>query len=459
MDCGDIDADGMDELFGSGESTYISAFDVDLQQLQYAFPTNDVSCFKLIELDGWGAPELVVGKKTPGIEIWETAGRLMERRYVGGGRQATRVCAGDGDGDGRLEVYWGSGSRSTSPDFLHSFDYSLRDLDWESTHFVAPLVGPVIGDLDADGSLEVVCTSWTTGYEGGRLLVFDGQTGELLDLSPPFAEGRIARDVFDLKLRNLDEDPNLEVLVATDYSSQGLIEAYRWTRATGFELCWKNATHPDGSAFHGVDAADIDGDGVVEIVASSGRKDSGADGVRVYVYDFETGQEEWRSQDLSSSFWQETGGIEIADLDGDGDLEFFTFVWAGDLWIFDGATKQVDQVFPGPIHHFALFRGTTPPVLVLSSMDSLEFLQHENGQLVEQRRAGFDWLDGLSIGPDGAIWTAKDGVLSVYRAGSATLWGQTLDFGAGFGKQVAFHPLTNLVFSAGMAGLHGFRIN
>ena len=71
-----------------------------------------------------------------------------------------------------------------------------------------------------------------------------------------------------------------------------------------------------------MDVLDLDGDGDLEIVVT---------GEQLYIYDAATGTQEYKGG----------GGGElqrIADVDNDGVLEIVSATWRGALRIFDGAT-------------------------------------------------------------------------------------------------------------------------
>ena len=76
--------------------------------------------------------------------------------------------------------------------------------------------------------------------------------------TPPGANGRIAYSAIR------DGNPEL-YSIAPDGSSER-------------RLTWTNATRPSGAPFYGVEVADLDGDGTIEILGSGGAAHSGSIG-------------------------------------------------------------------------------------------------------------------------------------------------------------------------------------
>ena len=64
---------------------------------------------------------------------------------------------------------------------------------------------------------------------------------------------------------------------------------------TLFTLKWTNTTRPNGSPFNFVDVVDLDGNGTPEIIAGNTVAHTGSEGVYVYIYDYPSGANPWRS--------------------------------------------------------------------------------------------------------------------------------------------------------------------
>jgi hypothetical protein len=75
-------------------------------------------------------------------------------------------------------------------------------------------------------------TSSDADRHGGRIVVLDPSTLRLRALSQPVADDSV-QGLHDLRLRNVDKDPELEIVVAADRHYDGHIEIYDFTGPTG----------------------------------------------------------------------------------------------------------------------------------------------------------------------------------------------------------------------------------
>src|SRR5262249_12895385 len=111
-----------------------------------------------------------------------------------------------------------------------------------------------------------------------------------------------------------------------------------------FSVVWENLEHPFGSPFTSVEVADVDGDGVLDVVAGGSRAHTGADGVFIHVYDYATQLEKWHSFQLGS-YW--SGITSLAVEHAGGGAPDTLALGEGTLSAFDGVTKAPLQITPG----------------------------------------------------------------------------------------------------------------
>ena len=179
---------------------------------------------------------------------------------------------GDGDGDGRMEMFL----RSSRSEQFRVFENSGGDSFEETGTLPNPSEGldglgdrQVVGDLDGDGSLELLA-----GDEDGDLFIYESIADDtwrntwLERLES--GDSRVLGGPFDT-----DADGRLEFAVAS--LAENLFDPGEavWTLAV-FEAAGDNRYEPRGSveviggasAGNGISSGDFDGDGVPEIAAA-----------------------------------------------------------------------------------------------------------------------------------------------------------------------------------------------
>lgn len=362
LDAGDIDGDGKSELIVAQDWYFVRAFDVDTQLQKWAIPFMDIDAVALRDLDGNGSLELLVGEGQWGeVRVFDPATQAQIDHIPNPDHGVSGLEVADVDGDGAKEILWSAGYSSSGPDHLRIADRVTHAIEYLSPDLVGPVVGVQRGDLDGDGQDELVACTYQSdsGYSAGRILVFDAATLHLRAISDPIIGNAAYAGARDIQLANVDADPQLEIVVGADWLFTGAIEVYDFSSTNQFSVIWTNATRPVGTSFQSVAAADIDGDGNIEIVGGVDLVSSTALGAFVYVYDFNTQQEEWHSP--------HTGGypirrIELADTDQDGVTEIVALnSGSGDVYVFSGATKVLEAQIQGSFTSLGQIKlGPTP---------------------------------------------------------------------------------------------------
>lgn len=457
----DIDGDGRDELIVAEPWYFVWAYDVEKQLPKWSIPaTLDIGAILVTDIDADGVMELLLGDGQWGeIHAYDTVTQLEKWSIRNPEHGVTNIAVADINNDGTTELLWGAGATSTGPDHLYVADWQTGSIVWQNEDLVGPFLGPQIGDLDGDGVPEIVIASFLSeaGYESGRIVVLDSRTLTVRAISPGVAGGPYGwTGIHDLKLRDLDGDGRLEIVVATDWLYDGLIEAYSVSPQNAFTLVWTNATRPTGAPFYSVDVADIDGDGKLEVIGGVGRAHTGASGVYIYAYDLASRAEKWHTLQMGD-LWSQITDLVIADTDGDGAIEVAGMVAAGDVYVFDGATHALEAIIDTRGASLTTFNSASGICLLIGDTSGRASVHAFDGvgyPEVASVSLGSDPLDGLTRASSGAWWVGSGGRLRQFAGGAMTF--QSANYSTGFGRNLGFFPDKQWVLSAGGYGLHGF---
>ena len=305
------------------------------------------------DLHGDGDPDILSGAFYSGTITWHVnqGGSFSSQRVATGFQGVRNVCAEDLDGDGDLDVLacafqigavsWWENTGGTA---------------WTTHTLTDSLPGAnrvCAGDLDADGDLDIVAGSWNHAGTGTDRIIWYENEGSGGFTDHPISESRDR--VSGLATADLDGDGDLDIISA-DFGTSRII----WLEntgdgfiptivASGFMGCHWIWPHDidgdsdvdlagaamqsntvawfenDGSGIflrHIVDdsvlfagcvhVADMDGDGMIDLLASSGG--SGA------LYWWKEGPGGWQRHTITESLDQPLS-VWADDLDGDGDTD------------------------------------------------------------------------------------------------------------------------------------------
>ncbi|MGA1794008.1 MAG: FG-GAP repeat domain-containing protein [Thermoplasmatota archaeon] len=345
--CEDVDSDGrMEILFGSYDGYVVSVeyyagdYSVDWTSPKYG---TRVWGLRAGQFDDDENLEIVIGDGDGQVRVLDGRSKKVEWESETLVRDAHGILLHDLDHDGANELIVGTGFKtdqgwgqvyffkpgSSKPyDTLPPFDSRLRELD--------------VADVDGDGEEElIVCSGVSLGDIRGEgyIRIFDLATKEL-EWKSPDLEGCTE----GLKVIDLEGDGTLEIVVSNGYRyREGWCYIFRYD-GSDYRRVWRSDNL--GPKAYGLDVADIDDDGTLEIVVSN------MDG-HIFVYDGETRQVEWKSRNLGRDIL----GLTIADPDKDGQLEIIAaqggYNGKGDftsgyvtphIYVIDGSTKEIEEV-------------------------------------------------------------------------------------------------------------------
>jgi hypothetical protein len=276
-------------LRGQADAVLAGSVTVNDDDRQYPLRRNGISIpvydsgLVIADLDDDGDSEVLVGSGKSLYELARVGTAYQESWVYPFASRIQGVTAADVDGDGPLEIFYASartvvklggvGRRESARN--SSANVYCRDIEAR--------------DLDADGTVELVCLGSVTEYGSEmRLIVFDAAT---LGVEWQSAEPSLGRT---MALGNVDADAAHEIVTSAGFVFDGASLANQWTYGPGF-----------GDL---VDTGDLDGNGVEEIVGVQGwNAFRGFDAV------------------LKSPIWERTGfdfdAVLVANIDGDAPAE------------------------------------------------------------------------------------------------------------------------------------------
>jgi len=279
------------------------------------------------------------------LKIWSWNGQniTLEKSHNWTG-SLTSVYAGDADGDGKIEVI--TAGRST--DSTSSYT-SLRIWSWDGETLV--LRGSYQGTIAAsvvaigaerDGKPEIITVGNSlSGNQSHKQLSIWQFDGTNLTLKKSIADDRPNTRANSVVAYDLNNDGVTEIVTAGYVNdlknSTGQLSVWQWNNQTlslmgteewrlvdGYALNSAGGTQGNTVAKH-VKVADVDGDGIPEIVTSGFTYDGTKVEGQLRIWNWSGGvlnlekSHEWKNLDIT-----EAASISISDVDADGKKEIVT---------------------------------------------------------------------------------------------------------------------------------------
>ncbi len=260
---------------------------------------------------------------------------------------ARSVYAADVDGDGDLDVLTASLGDDTIA--WYESDGTPADGGWTARDISITADGAVsvhAADVDGDGDLDVLSASFyddaIAWYENDGTPANGGWTARDISIT--------ADSAFSVYAADVDRDGDLDVLSASRNDDTIAWYENDGTPANGGWTARDISTTADSA--HSVYAADVDGDGDLDVLSASRNDDT----IAWYENDGTPSNGDWTARDISTTA-DSASRVYAADVDGDGDMDVLsassgdhTIAWyendgtpADDGWIASDITTTADS--------------------------------------------------------------------------------------------------------------------
>ena len=313
----DMDNDGMEEIIMFPGHDKLYAFDGDTQNQKWIYQGSGDNIDQLLPYD-WdndGNMDIIYSEVNNGITCidattLETKWHIPNWNFGIGG-----LAAGDGDGDGDDELFWATGYEATTPDHFLVYDMEDLTIEFQSTHVDYPFRAIEVADLNDDGEKEIITVSESSNstFSGdGILQIYEIGTHQLLHRGDPFDfSGNTFWYEKDIEVADVDSDGQVEILLTMDYFGDSRILQLN---GTTLEVETEYSVDDSHGQTGAVQAADLDGDGIIEIIGNFG--EIGSD-QRIIVYHSD-GETIWDGTVACTNYMQH---MRVADIDADDTLE------------------------------------------------------------------------------------------------------------------------------------------
>jgi hypothetical protein len=278
------------------------------------------------DIDGDGKADIIAGRPEGVENPAEVAAYKADGTYIEGSdfiglstMNGANVEAADFDGDGRAEIVVGAGGQKKNPSQVRIYSYAggvIADTGVNFNAFtVKGGVNLATGDIDGDKMPELITAAGENPNASPEVRVWKVNTAggqgnwAVTDTGIRFTafSGRYGANV---TTGDLDGDGIKEIIVSSGRDPEGGANIIKAFKGDGTEY---GLTITDSSVGYGLDvaSADLDGDGIAEIIAGLGPSGNNQAVVKIYKAD----------GTLSNTFTAFTGTNQGAVVSA-GDLEY-----------------------------------------------------------------------------------------------------------------------------------------
>ncbi|HEY3242945.1 MAG TPA: VCBS repeat-containing protein, partial [Phycisphaerae bacterium] len=392
----DLDGDGRDEIVAGYDSSQITAFNAELHASAFTIPSIGAAlqALKVGDVDGNGSLDIVRGTAGGVVGIYNGQNGAPQWSVTAPATTVTDVAVGDTDGDGIPDLAVGAGYSTTGGNYLVIYDTLTHNIKWQSADVSGPFYAFDYGDVDNDGQPELIYGGFTSdgGTGNAPFYIVDAHSHALEYQGPP--PGANGDQLWRIRHANVDADPQTEIFVTTRSGSVGTLRCY--DGLTHIQQ-WQKSL-PAGLTYYSMEVADVDADGQLDVVAGVGRENAAAPDARFYVYNAQSGVEEWNSGPSGGAL-SPFSLLRVANIDADPALEILGSQFGGPVLGYDGATHQLQLVAGSLVTALtaADFDGDGLSEVIIGTAGGLIQLVHPNGAVTPIIASLGGEINGLAV--------------------------------------------------------------
>lgn len=308
--------------------------------------SEDIGAMATGDLDGNGVDSIVYGDGQFGsVHVMDPA--TQQERFAIQSSHVNSIALANLGGDATPEITFASNLGAPGSVSLTIADGSTGLLKWNFKPTDGPNTVVAIGDVDGDGSEEVVASAGTNSFHDSRVSIFDAKTGVLEWDSDSLDQlNRLGMAVASIKLVHKTGSLGDDILLGGANTYNGTIDVLDGvSKVVKLHLGGYGSTALNRRYISSIDTCDINDDGVYDIVAATYPATSGASGAKLLVYSSADGQLLWQSVTMGTGFYPTNNVLVVPPSSPSAGSEIIA-VLPDSLRAYNSQTLLLDWVLP-----------------------------------------------------------------------------------------------------------------